>query len=96
MMIWQGWWVGGVTLFGGLVWILPNLYFAWRVFANVSPRAAKQVMRTFFWSEFIKLGLIIGLFLGLTRWFNLPIGPLLIGYFAAQATFWFAPLVVFK
>ncbi len=96
MWVGQGGQAGFITLLGGFIWILPNLYLAWRVFANVSPRAAKRVIRTFFWSEFVKLGLIVGLFLLLTRWFSIPIGPLLIGYFAAQVTFWFAPLLVFK
>lgn len=79
------------ALIGGLIFFLPNAYFAYRSFLHQGARSAKKIVQTIYKAEVIKLVLIAGLFV-LVFYFIKPLDPF--GLFAAfigtQAVSWFA------
>lgn len=85
---------GYSALLGGVVWLLPNLYFAHQVFSRIG--TAKQILWLFYRAEIIKLLLSAILFIVVCKFARIEIVPLLIGYMAAQMMFWLAPLLLIK
>lgn len=79
---------------GGLVCIVPNAYFAIKLFRHTGARAAKQIVNGFYKGEALKLMLSIALFAIVFKF--LKTNPLVffVAYIAAQMVFWFAPLIV--
>ena len=93
------WWIKGATeelsaLLGGAICVLSNLYFAWRLFAITSSRAAKRIMINFFLGELIKLVLSAVLVILVMVFIPVAIVPFIIGFVGAQFGFWFAPLEI--
>ncbi|WP_280552590.1 ATP synthase subunit I [Halomonas sp. 25-S5] len=63
-----GAWLGGVpvamsALLGGAVALLPNAYFAWRMFRYQGARYTKQIVNSFYKAESGKFGLTAALFI---------------------------------
>jgi ATP synthase protein I len=90
--------LGGVQqaksgLIGGLVGFLPNAWFAWK-FGRLDPKKnAKQVIRTFYAGEAVKL---VGTALLFAIVFQIPdiqFLPLFAGFLAVITVFWFALLL---
>lgn len=81
------------ALLGGLVCILPNLYFVRLLFRYKGARAAKQIVNSFYKGEALKLVFTIALFVLVFKWFK--ISPLMFfaAFIAAQMVFWFIPLI---
>jgi ATP synthase protein I len=77
---------------GGIIWLLPNFYFAYKVFHQVETQA-KDFIKVFYRSELLKLALSALLFIAIVKWLSVALGAILIGYMAAQVTFWLVPLV---
>ncbi len=80
----------GYSVFiGGLVCILPNVYFASRVFRHEGARAARKILSSFYIGEAVKL-LLTALFFGVAL-VVLKIQPLALfgGYLVA----WFSLLM---
>lgn len=50
------------ALLGGLIFILPNIYFAYKAFAYTGARAARQIVNSFYKGESVKLALTAVLF----------------------------------
>lgn len=50
------------ALLGGLVCLLPNAYFAWRVFRFQGARFARDIVKSFYRAEAGKFGLTAALF----------------------------------
>jgi len=50
------------TLLGGLVGLLPNVYFAWRAFRYQGARFARDIVKCFYRAEAGKFGLTAALF----------------------------------
>lgn len=50
------------ALFGGLIAVVPNMYFAWRAFAYNQTRSAARVVGSFYQAELGKLALTALLF----------------------------------
>lgn len=94
------WWVKGTTealsafLGGAVCVVLPNLYFAWRLFAITVILAAKRIMINFFLGELIKLVLSAVLVILIVVFVPVSIVPFIIGFAGAQFGFWFFPLGV--
>ena len=80
----------GYSVFiGGLVCILPNAYFASRVFRHEGARAARKILRSFYIGEAVKL-LLTALFFGVAL-VVLNVQPLALfgGYLVA----WFSLII---
>lgn len=82
------------AIIGGLVCVMPNIFFVRKIFKYNGARAAKQIVNGFYKGEALKLIMSIALFVLV---FNvLQINPLVFfaTYIAAQMVFWFAPLII--
>lgn len=77
-------------LWGGGVCILPNLYFAHKLFAQTGAKAVRQILATFYISEVVKFIITIVLFWIAFKYFTINKIAIFIGYLVAQFTFWFS------
>lgn len=93
------WWFGSVQAYsaglGGLVCLVPNGYFAVRVFQHRGARAAQKIVRSFYAGEAGKLALTALLFGAIFVWIK-PLSPgwLFAAFVAVQITGWVTPLFV--
>jgi ATP synthase protein I len=92
---WHGVVAGYSGLCGGLIALLPNVYFAHRAFRFSGARAAQAIVRSFYAGEAGKLILTAVLF-ALTFAGVKPLAPLAVfGVFVlTQLVSWFAPLLM--
>ena len=77
---------------GGLAALIPNLYFALRVYRSTG-QEARKIVRSFYAGESGKLLLTAALFYMIFQLPNIEIIPLLSVYMAALSVFWFALLL---
>jgi len=86
---------GYSALLGGLICLIPNVYFAFRAFKYRGARAARHIVRSFYLGEAVKLGLTAGLFTLVFVGVK-PLAPLalFIGYLSVQLVGWLVPLCV--
>ena len=86
---------GLASVLGGLACLVPQTWFAWRVFrvgAGDSPRA---MLAAFYQGEVVKLALVaIALVTIYRAWPQVPLAPLVLTFIAVQAVHWFAPLLL--
>lgn len=77
---------------GGLVSIIPNIYFARMLFKHHGAQAARKIVSGFYKGEAIKMLLTMCLFALVFK--NLKVVPLAFfaGFIVAQLLIWFAPL----
>lgn len=97
VLIWlitQGLYAAVSALCGGFVCLIANMYFVFKAFTKSGARAAREIMKSFYIGEFIKLAIIASLFALIFSWGGVAALPVLITFIAAQLGFWFAPLVV--
>lgn len=80
---------------GGCVWILPNFYFAFKLFHRVETKA-KNFLSAFYRTELFKLALSALLFIAIVKWLPITLSAILIGYFIALVTFWVTAAFTFK
>jgi len=85
--------IGYSILLGGVVWWVPNFYFAHKLFAKMETRS-QQMLRVFLRAEIIKLVLYGVFFILAYKFFSVAILPFLLGFMLAQAAFWLTPLIV--
>lgn len=94
VVAWLGW--DGLAAksasLGGLASVIPGAYFAWRVFARVDARAARQMVRAFYINEFIKLMMSVFLVIAFVNLFAVSLPAFFIGFVLAQLGFWLSPL----
>ena len=83
------------ALLGGLICVLPNLYFVRKTFAYSGARAARQIVNAFYKGEAIKLVLTAVLF-ALVYVYVKPLEPaaMLIAFILVQTTNWFVPWIL--
>jgi ATP synthase protein I len=81
------------ALFGGLTAFLPNLYFAAKFGFSDANRTAKQVIRTFYLGETIKLTLTAVMFFIVFQLPDIRFIPLFTAFTSVLMVFWFALLV---
>lgn len=81
---------------GALAALLPQAWFAWRVFRRgVIEGGAATMLRAMYLGEAIKLAAIAVMFVGIFRlWPAVPPLPLLLTFVAVQTVHWFAPLLL--
>lgn len=82
------------ALLGGMVCIIPNAYFASRVFKYQGARAAKQIVNSFYKGEALKI--ILSIFLFTAVFVLCRITPLAFfaSYILVLMTHWFAPWII--
>jgi len=79
---------------GGLASLLPNCYFAYRVFRFSGARAAQKILRSFYAGEATKLLLTALLFALIFKFIKpLNVAALFGAFIVVQLTHWAAPLV---
>ena len=91
-------WFSGTTaaisaLLGGLVSVVPNAYFARKLFQHQGAHAARQIVNGFYKGEASKILLSIAMFTLVFKWFNIIPLVFFAVYIVVQLVFWFAPLI---
>src|SRR5690242_14338991 len=59
----QKWQSGSAASLGIVVWVIPNLYVAWRLFSQLEKPGAAKLLNAFYRAELVKWLLIGGFFL---------------------------------
>lgn len=82
------------ALLGGLICIIPNAYFANKMFKHQGARAAKQIVNSFYKGEAMKI--VISVFLFTTVFVFYRITPLafFVSYIVVLMTHWLAPWII--
>ena len=81
------------ALLGGVISILPGLFFALRFFSRASVSNPRKIVGTFYRGEFLKLLITAVLLLLVLLKMSLPVFPLFSGFLAATLGLWFAPVL---
>ncbi|KTD79694.1 ATP synthase protein I [Legionella worsleiensis] len=84
----------GSALLGGLVCIIPNAYFASKIFKYEGARAAKQIVNSFYKGEAVKIILSMFLFTAVFVFFKVSPLAFFISYILVLMTHWFAPWII--
>lgn len=79
----------------GMICVLVNGYFAWRVFTHTGARAADRIVKNFYRGEVVKLLLTALLIFIAIKWLGIAPLPFFVSFAFTQLAFWFV-LVVFK
>ena len=77
---------------GGVAAVVPNLYFAFRIYL-AKGKDAKKIMRSFYAGESGKVILTAALFALIFQIPTINLLTLLVGYIAVLSVFWFALLL---
>jgi ATP synthase protein I len=90
LVAWIGWGPAAslAAMFGGLVAILPTLYFAAKVHLRAGSATAAEVLGTFYRAEAMKLVLTVVLFGIGAKWFGQHFAPLILTTTACLAVNW--------
>lgn len=88
-LLMSGWKLALSPLLGGAVAIVPNLYFAYKVYL-ARHREAQNILKAFYTGETVKLLLTVALFSIVLQIPSINFLALLIGYISALSVFWFA------
>lgn len=94
-----GWIAGGqpagmAAALGGLTCLVPQVWFAWRVFA-ADPGKPAAMLGALYVGEGLKLVAIAVAFMAIFRvWPEVPPLPLILAFIAVQTVHWFAPLLL--
>lgn len=84
----------GSALLGGMVYIVPNAYFARKLFKYQGARSAKKIVNSFYKGEAIKMILSIVLFTAVFMWVKITPLAFFASYIMILMTHWFAPLII--
>jgi ATP synthase protein I len=84
----------GSALLGGMVCIIPNAYFARKLFKYQGARSAKQIVNSFYKGEAIKMILSIALFTAVFVYVKITPLAFFASYIMVLMTHWFAPLII--
>jgi len=82
------------AVLGGLTCLVPQVWFAWRVFA-ADPGQPAAMLGALYVGEGLKLVAIAVAFVAIFRvWPAVPPLPLILAFIAVQTVHWFAPLLL--
>ena len=85
---------GVSAAFGGLVCVIPNVYFAKKLFKHQGARAVRQIVTSFYVGEALKIILTMGLFTIILVLLRIN-PPVFFGsYITVLMTHWFAPWII--
>jgi ATP synthase protein I len=79
-------------LFGGIICILPNAYFAHKLFAKTGAQVVRSIIASFYICEVVKYVITGLLFVIAFKYLNTNKLALFVGYIVAQLTFWITAL----
>lgn len=80
---------------GGLACLLPQTWFAWRMFRAGPGDPPRVMLAAFYQGEMVKLAGIVVILVAVFRaWPAVPLAPLVLTFIAVQAVHWFAPLLL--
>ncbi|WP_454784826.1 ATP synthase subunit I [Legionella sp. WA2024007413] len=82
------------ALLGGMVCIVPNAYFASKLFKYQGARSARQIVNSFYKGEALKIVISIFLFTAVFLLFKITPLAFFAAYIMIQMTHWFAPLII--
>ncbi|MFT4059365.1 MAG: F0F1 ATP synthase subunit I [Legionella sp.] len=82
------------AVLGGMVCVVPNVYFASKLFKYQGARSARQIVNSFYKGEAIKIFLSIVLFTAVFVWIKITPLAFFAAYIMILITHWFAPLVI--
>lgn len=82
------------VILGGLVCIIPNAYFAIKVFKYQGARAAKQIVNGFYKGEALKIIISILLFTAVFVLCRITPLAFFASYIIVLMTHWFAPWII--
>lgn len=82
------------ALLGGLVYLIPNAYFAIKLFKYQGARAARQIVNSFYKGEALKIGLSVFLFTAVFIWCKITPLAFFSSYVLVLMTHWFAPWII--
>jgi ATP synthase protein I len=90
LVVWIGWGAAAslAAMFGGLVVIVPTLYFAAKVHLRAGNATGAEMLGTFYRAEAMKLVLTIVLFGIGAKWFGQHFAPLILTTIACLAVNW--------
>jgi ATP synthase protein I len=72
---------------GGMVCVLPNLYFAYKLFLQTGAQDIRLIVKAFYFGEIVKFLLTILFFYIAFKYLNVSKLPFFIGFFIAQFSF---------
>ena len=82
----------GLSFFyGGLVNLLPSLYFAKKMFQYRGARNAQKIVKGFYRGEAVKIIVTIALFAVIFKFMSIEPVVFFSGFIVAQLSFWVAP-----
>ncbi|KTD57170.1 ATP synthase subunit I [Legionella sainthelensi] len=84
------------ALLGGVVCIIPNAYFATKLFKYQGARSARQIVNSFYKGEALKIFISIFLFTVVFLFFKITPLAFFVSYIMILMTHWFAPLIINK
>lgn len=82
------------ALLGGIICVIPNIYFARKLFKYQGARSAKQIVNSFYKGEAVKIILSVILFTVVFVWVKITPLAFFLAYIMILMTHWFAPLIV--
>lgn len=82
------------ALLGGMICVIPNAYFARKLFKYQGARAARQIVNSFYKGEAVKIILSVLLFAAVFMWVKITPWAFFVSYIIILMTHWFAPLVI--
>lgn len=82
------------AMLGGIVCIVPNAYFAMKLFKYQGARSAKQIVNSFYKGEALKMILSVILFTAVFVLFKVTPPAFFASYIMILMTHWFAPLII--
>lgn len=82
------------ALLGGLVCIVPTLWFGVRLFKHFGARAAKQIAMALYTGEALKLLLTVILFVVVFKWLHISAMAFFVSYIIMQCTVWLAAVII--
>lgn len=80
------------ALLGGLVAIAPSYLFAKKLFRYDGAKFARQIVKSLYWGETLKLVTTIGLFAFIFKWIQINPEVFLLTYTIIVVSHWLAPL----
>jgi ATP synthase protein I len=82
------------ALLGGVVYFIPNAYFASKLFKYQGARSARQIVNNFYKGEAWKIIISVALFTVVFLKFKITAIAFFASYIMVLMTHWFAPLIV--
>ena len=86
---------GFSVLAGGMIYILPNFLFVWRVFRYSKPQEMQRFMIAFSFGEMAKLIFSAILFLLIVKYLPVSLLSILVGFIGAIVSFWIVCMMQF-